>query len=328
MKTRRDFIKTTGIATLGVLAGQACTTSPKTNGKALGKVSGPLVISTWRNIKANEAAWEVISRGGRALDAVENGVMVPENDPEDRSVGYGGRPDREGNVTLDACIMDEMGNCGSVCALQHIRNPISVARKVMEDTPHVMLAGEGALQFALEKGFKRENLLTEKSRTEWEEWLETSQYRPIINIENHDTIGMLAIDQKGDISGACTTSGMAYKLHGRVGDSPIIGAGMFCDNEVGGAVATGTGELVMKTLGTFLIVELIRNGANPQEAVEEAVHRIIKKTPDYKDHQVGFLAIDKAGNYGAYSIQPGFNFALRDKQENRIIDAFSFIQGD
>jgi len=198
----------------------------------------------------------------------------------------------------------------------------------MEDTPHVMLAGEGALQFALEKGFKRENLLTERSRKEWKEWLETSQYRPIINIENHDTIGMLAIDQKGDISGACTTSGMAYKMHGRVGDSPIIGAGMFCDNEVGGAVATGTGELVMKTLGTFLIVELIRNGASPQEAVEEAVKRIIKKTPDYKDHQVGFLAVDKSGNYGAYSIQPGFNFALHDMQENRVIDSLSYIRED
>lgn len=328
MKTRRDFIKASGIATFGVLAGRVFKTYSATNGNAFGKISGPLVISTWRNIKANEAAWEVINRGGRALDAVENGVMVPENDPDDRSVGYGGRPDREGNVTLDACIMDEMGNCGSVCALQHIRNPISVARKVMEDTPHVMLAGEGALQFALEKGFTRENLLTERSRKEWKEWLETSQYRPIINIENHDTIGMLAIDQKGDISGACTTSGMAYKLHGRVGDSPIIGAGMFCDNEVGGAVATGTGELVMKTLGTFLIVELIRNGANPQEAAEEAVYRIIKKTPDYKDHQVGFLAVDKAGNYGAYSIQPGFNFALHDMQENRVIDSLSYIQKD
>ena len=326
MKSRRDFIKTAGIATLGVLAGQACTTNPSTNGSALGKVSGPLVISTWRNIKANEAAWEVLSGDGRALDAVENGVMVAENDPDDRSVGYGGRPDREGNVTLDACIMDELGNCGSVCALQHIKNPISVARKVMEDTPHIMLAGEGALQFALEKGFTMENLLTEKSRKEWEEWLETSQYRPVINIENHDTIGMLAIDNNGNISGACTTSGMAYKLYGRVGDSPIIGAGMYCDNEVGGAVATGTGELVMKTLGTFLIVELMRNGANPQEAVEEAVHRIIKKTPDYKDHQVGFLAVDKAGNYGAYSIQPGFNFALHDKQENRILDAMSYIK--
>lgn len=326
MKSRRDFIKTTGIATLGVLAGQACSNNPSANGSALGKVSGPLVISTWRNIKANEAAWDVVSKGGRALDAVENGVMVAENDSDDRSVGYGGRPDREGNVTLDACIMDEMGNCGSVCALQHIRNPISVARRVMEDTPHIMLAGEGALQFALEKGFKRENLLTEKSRKEWEQWLETPQYRPIINIENHDTIGMLAIDQNGNISGACTTSGMAYKLYGRVGDSPIIGAGMFCDNEVGGAVATGTGELVMKTLGTFLIVELMRNGANPQEAATEAVHRIIKKTPDYKDHQVGFLALDKAGNYGAYSVQPGFNFALHAKHDNRIIDALSYIQ--
>jgi N4-(beta-N-acetylglucosaminyl)-L-asparaginase len=211
------------------------------------------VISTWKNgLQANEAAWDIIKTGGRALNAVEAGVKVVEADPEDMSVGYGGRPDRDGHVTLDACIMDENGNCGSVCALQHIKHPISVARKVMEDTPHIMLAGEGALQFALSKGFVKENLLTEKAKNEWQEWLlKTAQYAPVINIENHDTIGMLAIDQTGNISGACTTSGMAYKLHGRVGDSPIIGAGMYCDNEVGGAVATGTGELVMKTLGSF-----------------------------------------------------------------------------
>lgn len=326
MSSRRQFIRTTGLVSIGILAGQSCKqgTSKSTVPPATGSV--PLVISTWKNgIPANEAAWKIISQGGRALDAVEAGVKVVEADPEDMSVGYGGRPDRDGHVTLDACIMDEHGNCGSVCALQHIKHPISVARKVMEDTPHVMLAGEGALQFAMEKGFIKENLLTEKARKEWQEWLKTARYAPVINIENHDTIGLLAIDTFGNISGACTTSGMAYKLYGRVGDSPIIGAGMYCDNEVGGAVATGTGELVMKTLGTFLIVELMRNGASPQEAAEETVKRIIKRTPDFEQHQVGFLAVNKNGSVGAYAIQPGFNFALHNGESNELINSASYL---
>ena len=220
--------------------------------------------------------------------------------------------------------MDEKGNCGSVCFLQHIKHPISVARKVMEDTPHVILSGEGALQFALSKGFEKENLLTEDSKKEYQEWLKNTEYKPVINIENHDTIGLLAIDKKGDISGACTTSGMAYKLHGRVGDSPIIGAGMFVDNEVGGAVATGVGEAVLKTLGSFLVVELMRQGRTPQQACEEAVNRIAKKQ-EFKDIQVGYLAINKAGEYGAYSIQPGFNFALNDERGGETQDAKSLL---
>ena len=326
MTTRRNFIKTAGIAAIGAAVGQSCTQRTPVLASSAYTGSVPLVVSTWRNgVQANASAWEVITNNGKAIDAVEAGVRIVEDDPEDMSVGYGGRPDREGNVTLDACIMDEQGRCGSVCALQHIRNPISVARRVMEDTPHVILAGSGALQFALQKGFQRENLLTERAKKGWKEWLETAQYMPVINIENHDTIGMLAIDGFGDISGACSTSGMAYKMYGRVGDSPIIGAGMFCDNEVGGAVATGTGELVLRTLGSFLAVELMRNGANPQEAVEETIHRIIKKTPDYEQHQIGFLAIDKKGAVGAWSIQPGFNFAVHDQTGSQLIDAESYL---
>lgn len=325
--SRRTFIKKTGLASMAVFSGASAAGNEKLIHPVSGNGEGPIVISTWKNgIQANDVAWKKIMDGYRALDAVEAGVMVVEADPDDMSVGYGGRPDREGNVTLDACIMDEKGDCGSVSALEHIMHPISVARKVMEETPHVMLTGEGALQFALEMGFRKENLLTEKARKEWQEWLKSSQYKPVINIENHDTIGMIAIDLEGNISGACTTSGMAYKLKGRVGDSPIIGAGMFCDNEVGGAVATGTGELVMKTLGTFLVVELMRNGRTPQEAVEEAVGRFIKKIPDYRDHQVGYLAVNKQGQTGAYSIQPGFNYALYAGNKNRLIDAESFIK--
>ena len=331
MFNRRKFIQKSTVASFLAAIGItpiACQTEEKkgviANTKAT-LITKPSVIATWdQNMAATAAAWKVIESGGRALDAVEQGVWVPEGDPKDQSVGYGGRPDREGKVTLDACIMDEKGNCGSVCFLQHIKHPISVARKVMEDTPHVILSGEGALQFALEKGFKKENLLTEASKKEYEEWLLDTTYKPVINIENHDTIGLMAIDKNGDISGACTTSGMAYKLHGRVGDSPIIGAGMFVDNEVGGAVATGVGEAVLKTLGSFLVVELMRQGRTPQEACEEAVNRIAKKQ-EFKDIQVGYLAINKAGEYGAYSIQPGFNFALYQDGENQRFDAASLL---
>ena len=322
---RRDFLKKSAIVTTAsVLAG--CDVKVDFENVSSCKNGGlPIVISTWNHgIAANKVAMDVIINGGNALDAVEAGVRVTESDPEMMSVGYGGLPDRDGYVTLDACIMDHTGNCGAVSYLQHIKNPISVARKVMEETPHVMLSGKGALDFAIDKGFKMENLLTEKAENLWKEWLVTSQYKPIVNIENHDTIGLLAIDEKGNISGACTTSGLAWKLHGRVGDSPIIGAGMYVDNEVGGACATGVGELVMKTLGSFLIVELMRQGMNPQEACEEAVMRIVAKE-EYKDMQVGYLAIDKNGNYGAYSIYAGFNYALHLSGENKMHDAESYV---
>ncbi len=290
------------------------------------KVSLPISIATWSHgLVANAEAMEIIKKGGRALDAVEAGVKTAEADPEGTSVGLGGMPDRDGHVTLDACIMDENGNAGSVCFLEDIIHPISVARKVMEETPHVLLAGEGALQFALSQGFKREKLLTEKSEAAWKEWLKEAQYKPIINIENHDTISQIAIDKNGNISGACTTSGLAFKLRGRVGDSPIIGAGLFVDNEVGGACATGLGEAVLKTLGSFLIVELMRNGMSPQKACEEAIKRIVRKQ-NYKDFQIGYLAIDKKGNYGAYAIHPGFNFAVAYGDKNELIDAKSYVK--
>ncbi len=202
---------------------------------SLSGIRRPMVISTWQHgMAANEAAWEVLIQGGRALDAVEKGVRVSELDPEVTSVGYGGYPDRDGIITLDACIMDEQGDCGSVTFLQHIKTPISVARMVKEKTPHVMLSGEGALQFALTNGFEKEELLTDAARQGWEEWKKSNTNLPV-DLHNHDTISMLAIDEKGDLSGACTTSGMAFKYHGRVGDSPIIGAGLFVDNEIGAA---------------------------------------------------------------------------------------------
>ncbi len=288
----------------------------------------PLVISTWdHGLPANQAAWEVLKNGGSALDAVEAGVKVPEADPNASSVGYGGLPDRDGNVTLDACIMDSKGNCGSVCFLQHIKHPISVARKVMEETPHVMLAGEGAFQFALEQGFTKEDLLTDTARKSWEAWKKEKKYQPIINVENHDTIGMLAIEENGDIAGACTTSGLAYKMQGRVGDSPIIGAGLFIDNEIGGAVATGLGEAVLKSLGSFLIVELMRQGKSPQEACDEAISRIVEKQKGFKDFQIGYIAVNKKGEFGACSIHKGFNYALFRDNNNSLIDSKAYVTG-
>lgn len=326
---RRDFLKKSAIASLAVALP---TVSLKAStGLSSGKINKPIVLSTWDfGSQANEAAWKVLSSGGKALDAVETGVRVVENDPKERSVGYGGRPDRDGRVTLDACIMDDNYNIGSVAFLEHIKNPISVARAVMEKTPHVMLVGEGALTFALSQGFKKENLLTPESEKEWREWLKKSEYLPPVNIENHDTIGMIALDAHGNLSGACTTSGLAYKMNGRVGDSPIIGAGLFVDNEVGAATATGHGEEVIRTVGTHLVVELMRQGKSPEQACREAVERIVeitkKRGKNLRAIQVGFIAINKNGEYGAYCIQDGFSFAVYDQKGNRMQKSdFAFI---
>lgn len=317
MTTRREFIKLSAVGS-GVLASAPFAANAQTAIK-------PIVISTWNfGLAANDAAWKILGAGGRALDAVEAGAKVPEADPEETSVGYGGLPDRDGRVTLDACIMDEQGNCGSVAFLQHIVHPISVARLVMEKTPHVMLVGEGALQFALANGFRKKKLLTPASEKAWKQWLKKAEYKPVVNIENHDTIGIVALDGAGNLSGACTTSGMAYKMHGRVGDSPIIGAGLYVDNEVGAAVATGVGEEVMRIVGCHLVIELMRQGHNPEEACRQAVERIRRKNPEKaRDIQVGFLALNRQGEYGAYCLQKGFNFAVHDGSSNRLVDSDS-----
>lgn len=322
MTDRRKFLKTSALASAALLV-NACS-NDKSNANT--KVNKPIVLSTWRfGIEANQAAWAILSKNGKALDAVEAGVMVPEADPNERSVGYGGRPDRDGRITLDACIMDELSNIGSVAGLEFIKHPISVARAVMEKTPHVMLVGDGALQFALSQGFKKESLMVEESEKEWKEWLKNSEYKPIANIENHDTIGMIALDSHGNLSAACTTSGMAFKMHGRVGDSPIIGAGLYVDNVVGAATATGHGEEVIRIAGCHLVVELMRQGKTPQQACEEAVARVVKlmdlRKKDLKDIQVGFIALNKNGETGSYCVQSGFNYAVYDASGNRLIDA-------
>lgn len=313
---RRKFLRNSTTAAAGIVSAPLLASFKDETTEKVSSKAGiiPIAICTWDFGNATAKAWEVLEKGGNALDAVHQGVMVEENDLNNSTVGNGGRPDRDGNVTLDSCIMDKDGNCGAVLAMQNIANPISVARKVMEETPHVMLAGKGAEQFAYEQGFEKTDLLTEESKQAWEEWKKTSQYKPIINIENHDTIGMLAIDADGDIAGACTTSGMAYKMAGRVGDSPIIGAGLFVDNEVGGATATGVGEEVVRTVGSFLIVELMRQGKSPQEACEEGVKRIIAKNKDKQDFQIGFIAINKKGETGGYCIHPGFSYRTYTKE--------------
>ncbi|MEO6456075.1 MAG: N(4)-(beta-N-acetylglucosaminyl)-L-asparaginase [Ginsengibacter sp.] len=311
----------------------------------------PIVLSTWAsNVKANTAAWNILGAKGKALDAVEAGVKIPEADPTDMSVGYGGLPDRDGRVTLDACIMDELANIGAVMALEYIMHPISVARMVMEKTPHVQLAGEGALQFALSNGFEKINLLTPESEGLWKKWLKTSGYDPMLTprlnegmnnktfnghnsyewpvaILNHDTIGMVAMDTKGDLSGACTTSGLAFKMHGRVGDSPIIGAGLFVDNEIGAATSTGVGEEVVRICGSHTVVEYMRHGYTPEAACKKAVERMIKlRGAKAKKLQVGFLALNKKGEFGAYSIQNGFTYCVQTSDaESKVYNAKYFV---
>lgn len=329
MNNRRQFLQQS-IFGLPLLAAGLTACSRQSAGMRYEK---PVIVSTWDNgVKANAAGWPVLKDGGRALDAVEQAARAIE-DSLDCCVGLQANPDRDGRVTLDASIMDEKANCGSVAFLQHIKHPISVARKVMESTPHVMLAGEGALRFALANGFAKEpDVLSADAEKRWKEWLKESKYEPVVNIENqkqaasgnaaapttmkdgspnHDTMGVLALDGSGNLSGACTTSGMAFKVHGRVGDSPIIGAGLYVDNEIGAATSSGVGEEVIRLCGTHLVIELMRQGRTPEAACREACERIVRRDPEKaRTLQVGFLALSRTGEVGAYAIQKGFTFTV------------------
>ncbi len=338
MVNRRKFIKAsafTGFASLLTKDAWSIDTPGTVKGK-------PVVISTWNaGINANKGAWEILSKGGRALDAVEKGVMVTEAE-QNCCVGLGANPDRDGFVTLDACIMDEFSNCGSVAFLERIKHPIAVARRVMEKTPHVMLVGSGAQQFAVAEGFPlEEQKLSPNAQNNYNEWLKESQYKsPSINVENkqghgpfapykladgewnHDTIGMVAMDANGNLSGSCTTSGAGFKMRGRLGDSPIIGAGLFVDNEVGACTATGQGEDVIRVAGSHTVVELMRQGLSPEAACKKAIERIIKiKGAKAKDIQVAFLAVNKKGQVGAYSIHKGFEYAIRTNEIEKMVKA-------
>jgi N4-(beta-N-acetylglucosaminyl)-L-asparaginase len=350
MTGRRKFLQTSLLGSIAMLlnkkqfaAVEYSKQPPKGN---------PIVISTWdAGLEANKAAWQILNNGGRALDAVEEGVKTTEAS-QSCCVGLGANPDRDGFVTLDACIMDEFFNCGSVAFLERIKHPISVARRVMEKTPHVMLVGSGAQQFAIAEGFPlEEQKLSADAQKAYDQWLKKSEYKPVINIENqpgqqagqkghgpsvdeqavsdefnHDTIGMVAMDTNGNLSGSCTTSGMAFKMRGRVGDSPIIGSGLFVDNEVGACAATGQGEDVIRISGSHTVVELMRQGLSPEEACKKAIERIIKiKKEKAKEIQVAFIALDKKGQAGAFAIQKGFSYALRDGKNEKLIPAKSWF---
>lgn len=327
---RRNFIKNASLTGVGITVGAsaiACNKEEKSSSSEVAAIDSskfPIAICTWGFSDANAKAGEALSKNMSALDAAIEGVAVEEENIKNTTVGKGGSPDRDGNVTLDACVMNSDGDCGAVLCVENITNVAALAKKVMEDTPHVMLAGKGAEEFAYSQGFPKEELLTEASKKAWEKWKETSKYKPIINIENHDTIGMLTMDKDGNIAGACTTSGLAYKMKGRIGDSPIIGSGLFIDNEIGGAVATGMGEEVVKTVGSFLIVELMRQGKSPQEACEEAISRIVSKNNRYKDFQIAYLAMNKAGKIGSYCIHKGFTYMKYQDAKNENIQSDYF----
>jgi N4-(beta-N-acetylglucosaminyl)-L-asparaginase len=348
MTSRKNFLQASFLGSISMLLNKKNFASAMELGDPLSKAD-PVVISTWdAGLDANKAAWEILSNGGRALDAVEEGVKVTE---ASRSccVGLNGNPDRDGFVTLDASIMDEFFNCGSVAFLERIKHPISVARRVMEKTPHVMLVGSGAQQFAIAEGFPlEEQKLSPDAQQEYDKWLKKSEYKPVINIENapagskahgpfapvqlengewnHDTIGMVAMDANGNLSGSCTTSGMAFKMRGRVGDSPIIGAGLFVDNEVGACTATGQGEDVIRISGSHIVVELMRQGLSPDQACKKAIERIIRiKKDKAKEIQVAFIALNKKGQVGSYAVQKGFTYAIRNKTSEKLIPVKSWF---
>lgn len=339
MPSRRKFIQLS-ITSLPLLA--ACQTQALEKRQNFKK---PVVVSTWDSgIRANAAAWKVLQNNGRALDAVEEAAKYAEIE-KSCCVGLQANPDRDGKVILDASIMDEKANCAGVAFLEHIQHPISVARKLMETTPHVFMAGAGAEQFALENGFEKiPEKLSPDAEAAWKKWLEKSEYKPVINIENkspqnqtspntlengkpnHDTMGTIALDGSGNLSGACTTSGMAFKMRGRVGDSPIIGAGLFVDNEIGAATSSGLGEEVIRICGTHLIIELMRQGYSPENACKEACVRIVKRDPEKaKTFQVGFIAISKKGEVGAYSIQKEFTYSITNSEINQVFESKSLF---
>ena len=292
-------------------------------------------LSTWKHgFHPNQITFEALQSGKGALDAVELGARDCESDLACMSVGRGGIPDATGVITLDASIMDHAGNCGSVAFVRNYEHVISIARRVMENTPHVMLAGEGAEQFAEREGFQKTNLLTEKAKALWEEWMkqpdkmhvrlrraeESEQEYVFVRAEpvptvglggemSHDTIGILAMDQEGHLSGACTTSGLAFKMHGRVGDSPIIGAGLYVDGAVAAAVATGDGELMMRSCAAFSMVEMVRQGIEPQEACRRTIARIGRDRHLTEDMQCGLMIIRADGASAASALRPGFQLA-------------------
>jgi isoaspartyl peptidase/L-asparaginase-like protein (Ntn-hydrolase superfamily) len=317
-------------------------------------VSQPLLLATWSfGRTAVAAGWPHLVRpGGGSLDAVEQAVRAVEADPACMTVGCGGYPDAAGEVTLDASIMLSPARCGSVCFVRRFMHPVSIARIVMEHTPHVMLAGDGAERLARSRGMLPADLLTEASRKAYEKWLAeqggtartpaapAAGAQPRANIEEvrpaaddlphnrrHDTVGVLALDSSGVLAGACSTSGLPFKLPGRVGDSPIIGHGLYVDPRHGAAVATGHGELIMGICATFLAVEEMRRGASPAEASACVIRRIIESYRLRENHQVGVIALATDGRWSSAALRPGFKVALKTADRDELVDAGQVLLG-
>lgn len=325
---RRGFLKATAVAGAAWITGCASPGGPSTSSTRLqavgaepvadlnGATTGPVVLSTWKpGLAVSQRGLAVLDEGGSPLDAVEQGARVSEADASNRSVGFGGLPNRDGVVQLDASIMvGDSLDCGSVAAMQDIKHPISVARLVMERSPHAMLVGQGATEFATEHGHPVENLLTPASERAWKKWKESPEGRAALppanegraTPEHHDTMGLVARAADGKMAAACTTSGMSWKLPGRVGDSPIVGAGMYVDDEAGGAAATGLGEEVIKVCGCYQIVEFMRQGVDPNEAIRRVLERIVRRNPRNAKELFGFVAVRRDGAIGLGSTKKAF----------------------
>jgi N4-(beta-N-acetylglucosaminyl)-L-asparaginase len=326
---RRKFLELPLVGVPTLIAAEALAQKPDVP-SAL-RVKAPVIISTWDSGRtANGAGWPILEKNGLPLEAVEAAGRASEDEPS-CCVGLAAWPDRDGRVTLDSCIMDGNGDCGAVSFLERIKHPVSVARKVMETTPHVLLSGDGAQAFAVASGFPLESgKLSPAAEKEWKKWLDKSKYKPEINIENkpaivptpyffddgspnHDTMGTIALGANGKLAGMVTTSGMAFKMRGRVGDSPIIGAGLFVDDEVGAATSSGVGEEVIRICGTHTVIEQMRLGRSPEDACREAVRRIVKRDPSkMKELQVGFVALSRTGEIGAFAVQKGFTYTVNN----------------
>lgn len=278
----------------------------------------PILLSTWEfGQTANGAGWPILTHGsGSSLDAVEAACRAVEADPTIRSVGYGGRPDASGQVTLDAAIMLSPARCGAVACVRGFMHPVSIARRVMERTGHVMLVGNGAERFARQEGFEATDLLTERSQEEWRQWQADGQAAKGV----HDTVGVLALDDDGRLAGACSTSGSAYKLPGRVGDSPIIGHALYVDPKYGAAVATGAGELVMRVCGAFLAVEQLRRGRTAGEAVAEMLGRIRESCELGAEDQVAVIVLTPTGVWSAGALRSGYRTAVRTLDQAGLVE--------
>ncbi|MBM3879055.1 MAG: N(4)-(beta-N-acetylglucosaminyl)-L-asparaginase [Verrucomicrobia bacterium] len=341
--TRRRFLQAATLAGAGQLASQAAAPPQPTSSTPAGR---PLAIASGNGLQATARAMALIQQGADALDAVLAGVNLVEDDPNDHTVGLGGYPNEAGVVELDASVMHgPTGRGGAVAALQNIRNPSNVARLVMERTDHVLLVGAGALQFAKAHGFTEENLLTNAAREAWLKWKESlsaqDDWLPPHSIQTPDvgarrapfarpygTINCNALDQRGGISGCTTTSGLAFKIPGRVGDSPILGAGLWVDNEVGAAGSTGRGEANLLACSSVMVVEYMRQGLAPEAACLRACQRIVTQTKMRRllDDQgrpkfnVSFYAFNKQGDFGGAAIWPGFKFAVNTGEaESRLV---------